>query len=259
MKLNIIGIDASLSSTGIAIASCEFLESEKDFLFAALTQKDKVDSKRFDKSFHISWSEEIKEDSETKKKIAKVRKNIREEPKLADLVVEEYLSTKKIRDQVSEIIRVIKAQSIENTEMIVFIEDYSYHSPGSITQLAEMKGVLKYEMDQIIADESNVIGYLTANINTVKKVGGRNGNANKELICEELKRFGYEFDVEQDDAADAVSVSLAAFYAIYNILYPFESPKTKTAKERDFYKKFIQSLNTFAERIGNADDFKVMI
>jgi Holliday junction resolvasome RuvABC endonuclease subunit len=257
MSLNIIGIDASLSSTGITVAKCSFLEEEKDFLFKLLTQPKGKEFSRLQKSFIVKYAIEIKEDNETKKQLAKVRKQIRDNPTFSDMVLEEKLSTKKITDQVTQIIENLEISDDKN---IIFIEDYSYHSAGSITQLAEMKGVLKTRIDNYMEQkDSNVIGYLTANINTVKKVGGRNGNANKELVCEEMQRFGFNYSIEEDDAADSTAISLASFYAIYNLLFPFEMPKTKNAKERNLYKSFIDSLNKFGERIGNEKDFKGVI
>lgn len=259
MEMTIIGIDASLSSTGIAIASCGFNNSNKEELFALLTQP--KSSYTLSNVFKLCYTEEIKEDKDTKKEIAKVRKELRENPTLELLVKEEELSTKKIIDQVSEIMATIKTEEIQKScPVLIFIEDYSYHSPGSLTQLAEMKGVLKYEMDAYLKTKShNIRGYLTANINTVKKVGGRNGNSNKELMCEELKRFGFDYDIDRDDMADATAVSLAAFYTIYHMLNTFEVPKCDTAKERNYYKSFIQSLDTFAARIGSKDELLKII
>lgn len=266
-----MGIDASLSSTGIAIAKCSFDEQNRDYLFKLLTEKSGVSSDLLEKSFRLSFITEIKEDKETAKQLAKVRKNIRdaekinEQPRLIDNIEEERLSTKKIHDQVYAIMSIVAQQESRTGPMFVFIEDYSYHSPGSITQLAEMKGDLKTSMADYMAVENHLdlklppIHYLTANINTVKKIGGRNGNANKDLMCEEIKRFGFQGDIKLDDQTDAIAIALASFYAMYHRLFVFEVPLNLKAKERNYYKTFIDSLNTFGNRIGSQDDLRKLI
>lgn len=258
MNLNIIGIDASLSSSGLSICKVNFRKSDRDFLFNFLINEknNKTEINKFKEIFDVIFSVEIKEDKSTSKDLAKTRKILRENPTLDFIILEEFLSTKKITDQTTQIMEIIKQYTQNDEKSIIFIEDYSYHSPGSLTQLAEMKGVLKCLMDIYLRENENIIGYITANINTVKKIGGRNGNANKELICEELKRFGFNFNVENDDEADSISVSLAAFYAIYHLLFPFVLPKHNNAKEKNYYKTFIKSLETFGERIGSAKDFQ---
>jgi Holliday junction resolvasome RuvABC endonuclease subunit len=258
MQLKIISIDASLSSTGLSIAECDFLEGERDFLFSTLINPTVQDVSRLDKSFHLGYTTEIKEDKATAKELAKVRKSIRtkedneEQPDLKDLVLEEELSTKKILDQVTQIMDHIRHEEINPLPTFAFIEDYSYHSQGSITQLAEMKGHLKTEMYRYKPQFK--FYYLTANINTVKKVGGRNGNANKELVCEELKRFGFQCDIKQDDAADSIAIALAAFYAMYNRIFPFFIPTSIPTKDKKYQKTFIDSLTTFGNRIASRTD-----
>jgi hypothetical protein len=98
--------------------------------------------------------------------------------------------------------------------------------------------------------------YLTANINTIKKVAARNGNAPKELICEELRRFGFTTDIKFDDEADAKAICITVFYTIYHRLFPFVIPEGIKTKERNYYKTFISSLNTFGNRIGSRKELE---
>ena len=269
MDIRIVGIDASLSCTGYAAADVSIepanWSEHKDNLFEILTSK--TPSAKALKSFKecFIWeAEEIQEDKETKKTLAATRKKIREAkglPTMKDLQIEETLETKRITDQVNAIMgKVVGEYDRDPQKTFIFVEDYSYHSPGSITQLAEMKGLLKVEMNKFTSKVTKAdidiqsMFYITANINTVKKVAALNGNANKEMVCEGLKRFDVNLDVKQDDAADAVGICLAGFYTLYHIMNNFEVPKVKTAKERKFYKSFIESLNTFANRIGSREE-----
>lgn len=269
--IRIVGIDASLSSTGFAVADVnvdpKIFDKHKKNLFKMLTTKlgDKIDAsvrKSFEECFTLIKPQltEIKEDKDTIKELTAVRKRIREAkilPSIKDLVKEEKLEVKRITDQVNNIMERIRKLHEDPEKTFIFIEDYSYHSPGSLTQLAEMKGLLRVEMEKFIAPitkedlDIQSYFYITANINTVKKVASLNGNADKNLICEQLARFGYECNVKEDDAADAIGVCLAGFYTIYHILNKFEMPECKTAKDKNFYKSFIQSLDTFAARIGS--------
>lgn len=270
MDIRIIGIDASLSCTGFAVADVSVEPANwgehKANLFEILTSKKAVlkAQKSFEDCFFLMQRTEIKEDKETIKELAAARKRIREAeglPKMEDLQIEETLETKRITDQVSQIMgKITKLHEEDPQKTFIFIEDYSYHSQGSITQLAEMKGLLKVEMNKFIAGvtkqdiDIQSIFYITANINAVKKVAAMQGNADKEMVCAELSRYGYKCDVKQDDEADAIAICLAGFYSIYHILNEFEIPKTKNAKEKKYYKTFIDLLNTFANRIGSKEE-----
>jgi len=275
MDLRIIGIDASLSSTGFAVADCsvnpKYNSKYKEALFKLLTEKNYKDLSALDNCFMLVRGIEIKESKETSKLLAAARKRIREaekedkQPNLKDLLEEEYLSTKKITDQVDQIIFLIEEQEKDKQLTFIFIEDYSFLSHGSITQLAEMKGVLKTRMERYISVNTQMNGgvqqlfYLTANINAVKKVAARNGNAPKDLICEELTRFGFKYDTSKDDEADAVAITLASFYAIFHRLCPFEVPQGLKTKERNYLKSFVASLNTFGNRIGSREDLQSLL
>lgn len=270
MDIRIIGIDASLSCTGFAVADVsvdpKHFSKHKENLFKILTNKIPLDreKKSFDDCFGLISRGEIKEDKETIKELTAARKRIREAdglPKMEDLQIEESLEVKRITDQVTKIMKMITGIHEEDKQKtFIFIEDYSYHSPGSLTQLAEMKGLLRVEMNKFISEvtkediDIQSIFYNTANINAVKKVAALQGNADKEMVCANLIRYGYECDVKRDDEADAIAICLAGFYSIYHILNNFEAPKCKTAKEKKYYKTFIDLLNTFANRIGSKEE-----
>jgi len=268
----VIGIDASLSSTGFTSAEInvdrKYFSKHKSNLFKILTTKygEEIPEKclkSFEECFICLTANiiEIKEDKETLKELTKIRKQIREDkdqPCHKDLAKESQLEVKRITDQVTQIMKRIQDIHTEDPmKTFCFIEDYSYHSPGSLTQLAEMKGMLRVEMEKFIQSitkeflDMQSYFFITANINTVKKVASLNGNAPKELICDQLKRFGFNYTVKEDDAADSIAVALAGFYSLYHMFNTFEVPECKTAKERNFYKSFIESLETFSTRIGS--------
>ena len=141
------------------------------------------------------------------------------------------------------------------------MEDYSFHSHGSLTQLAELRGCFKYMLYDAYAGRSKPkwFKFFTAPVTSVKKIASGNGRATKEMMHEGIQRFGYVVDGNKDDMIDAMSIVLSTFYAIYFRLFGLEFPECKNAKERNFVKSWKKSLTTFADRIGRKEEIEKWI
>jgi Holliday junction resolvasome RuvABC endonuclease subunit len=262
MSLKIIGIDASLSSTGIAIATCDLAEAAYNNLYKSLIEKGNLYAPQFKEFFKIDFSAEIKEIANSKKLLAKTRKEIRElenrgeSPNLELNSLVERLTTERIKYQVDEILKVIEKYEVDN--LLILIEDYSFHSKGSITQLAEMKGHLKVRIDDFIKSSKNNIYYFTVPVTIIKKLAARHGLADKTLMAEEIKRFGFGYTSTQaNDEVDAIAICIAAFFTIYHKLFEFKIPDDCNRKERDFIKTFLKSMNEFGNRLGTREELKI--
>jgi Holliday junction resolvasome RuvABC endonuclease subunit len=264
MSLTIFGIDASLSSTGLAIAECIFDKSHKDYLFELLVGNNRTTKERLEKCFKISYSTEIKERKEEKKQLARVRKQIRDSegmgvgPTLEDNFSVEKMVVDRVDYQVKTLISFIEKWESESKTKFVFTEDYSYHSQGSVTQLAELKGAFKTSLFEFFKTKDHYF-YLNAPITAVKKVVGRNGNANKDLMSKEIERFGFSYQVSEDDEVDAIAISISVFYAIFHRLYPFSIVGGLDRKQKKYVQSFIDSLNVFSNRIGTREEIEALL
>ena len=252
----IIGsLDGSLSSSGICFADCVFKEEYKqvlsDILFNEEINKEYYD--RFSEIFHILYTNEIKEDKDAKKLLAKSRKRIREinPPSFDDIVLEEGLCINRLIHQTDEILSNIS----EYKPILMVMEDYAYSSKGSIVQMAELKGALKSDM---FAESFWVLwkdyAYVNIPLKSVKKLVGMNGNANKEMIFLNLQRFGIEVLEKEDDRNDAIAINISTFIAIYFRIFGLNIPESKDKKRKNSLKSFEISLNTMANRFGTRDE-----
>jgi len=261
----ICGIDASLSSTGICFAECTFEESVREGLLDLLINlESSEDCTGIDSVFKIIHENEIKCPKELDEELIKVRKNQREAVKsgnqtsLRDTAMEEWLVIRKIENIVDNVV----ADIISYNPDVVIVEDYSYHSQGSTTQLAELKGALKSTLRHELFWRGCEPYFYTAPVPSVKKIASTNGLGNKQLICENMTRYGFTGYEDKDDQLDAIAVALSMFYAIYYRLYGFDFPEPtgKTSKEKTKMKNDIKSwvkcLETFANRIGSKDDLE---
>jgi len=255
MRIKICGIDPSLSSTGFAMAFCDFSECYRCFL-SSLLFADPVSGdflKEFSKCVDFSVMSEIHEIKPHIKELAKVRKEIREsvEPSIELIQRVNIFEVSRLVWQASEIDRYLTKLDPD----LVFIEDYSYHSRGSTTQLAELRGCLKTFLFNNVKQPRR-FKYLVAPITSVKKIGGTKGNATKPLMCEGMKRFGFDLDVADDDKVDAMAIVVTAFYSMYYRMFGLDVPKEMKKADRNSWDK---ALRTFANRIGTKDEMESWI
>lgn len=263
MGIKICGIDASLSSSGFALAHCNFDEKYKEnlskVLFSSIVNlKDDLLTSIIE-SIEFSVTMEIKEKKNDKKELAKVRKNQRDDdvPSYEDIKREEELSTGRMIYQANELINLVYKLYPD----LIFMEDYSFHSQGSITQLAELRGSFKTLLYNQILDLSYIqfFKFFTAPVTSIKKISAGKGNATKPMMYEGIKRFGFNVDESNDDMIDAMCIVLSAFYAIYFRLFGLDFPECKNSKEKTIVKSWRNSLNVFANRIGTKDDIESWI
>jgi len=256
-KFRICGIDASISSTGVCFADCVFDISQRELLLEFLLTKNPNHSiSEFQKCFSVVSAMELYPEPEHEKGLKKSRKNQKDSindgnsPSLKDNRDEEVFFSERMRSIVTRLWSLISLFDPK----VILTEDYSYHSQGSITQLAELKGSFRLQMCLKQTFENAV--YLNAPITSVKKIAAFVGNANKEKICEEMKRFGFVGYEDLDDQLDATAIALSAFYSIHHRLYPFEFPTPKKAKEKKEIESWKKCLDTFANRIGRKDELE---
>jgi len=256
MIIDISGLDASISSTGICFAKCCFKEEYKDIVSRILLGEEKDDEliSKFSEIFMIVFSDEIKEIKETKKLLAKARKNIRENnpPSRIDIIDVERFCIERLTHQSRNIFNYIK----EYAPVIVTMEDYSYSSQGSIVQMAELKGALKSDLSNYTTIWED-FDYINIPIKSVKKIVGMNGNANKEMIFHNIQRFGIDVNEKEDDRNDAISLCLSTFYAIYYRLFGIDFPELKNVKDKKIknsIKSFETTLNTLADKFGTREE-----
>jgi Holliday junction resolvasome RuvABC endonuclease subunit len=255
-----MGIDASLSSTGICVAELSFLEDAKSSLLEVLLDENfEKELDFFEKSFTILHQEEVKEDKTTKKELAKTRKSIRDICKKGGYPSQKLISQeqKLVLEQSLYQIDVWEILYQKFDPVLIGIEDYSFSSYGSTTQLAELKGVFKQRfLKKYVPDK---VQLRVAPITSVKKITSTHGQGNKELICQNMKRFGFEDYEKKDDMLDAIGISLSFFYAIWNLISPFEFPKPSNTKERNQFKSWQNCLNKFSQRLGTKDEVMTWI
>lgn len=255
--MRIYGIDASLKSTGVSAMDFNFHSNASQSLIKILINPNHtLDEKEIDDFYNsvtVVIATQIQAPKVLEKELAKRRKKIRDDtvdgqPSYHDLIEECRLVYNRMHWQCSEICK-FQNQLCPNLSLI---EDYSFHSQGSLVQLAEMKGFLS---------NFKSFNMLTIPINNVKKVGSTKGNGNKNAIYEGMKRFPLKFtlDEKRDDEIDAMAICLSGFYAIYHRTIGFDFPKGKTAKEKTKIKSWVQCLDVLANRIGNKAEMEGMI
>ena len=260
MHLTIATIDASLASTGICIAELNFDETLMQSLTRLMLGEISVETQQaFSDSFKAVDYYQNPELKHQKKDLAKLRKKVRDEdPCMKTNADVEVLHHERLLHQSKHVRSML--ESIKNPPDFIITEDYSYHSQGSLTMLAELKGLMRDEILDFQSELSKISVYLNAPIPSIRKIVARHGNANKELICEELIKFGFGFDVKkQNDTADAVAISIATFYALYNRLFGLSFPDGKNAKEKKKYVGWQESVDKFSDRIGSKDDIECLI
>jgi Holliday junction resolvasome RuvABC endonuclease subunit len=264
MPLRIMSIDGSLKNSGVCIVDLDFIEDYKeDLLQVMLGEKTAGDF--FDKSFNTIYLGDIPLDKENEKSLKKVRKSQRdalkngEYPSFFDCRAEQNLFSCKILHQVEEI------SNLQATyhPRLVFIEDYSYGTQGSsIAQLAEFKGALRAVLDILLLD-NYIDMYQFLPIGSCKKIGARNGSATKDLVCFEMSKYGKVFDPKkEDDIADSYCLSISVFLSIFHRLYPFDFDSRIDAvkyKEKQNLRKFCESLELVANRIGQKKEIECLI
>ena len=246
--IRICGLDLSLTSSGFSVADCLFEEKIKNsvsdnlfnFSFAEETFKN------FQKFVDFKIHTGIIEDKSNAKVLAKTRKLMREDEKetgeisFENLKIESNLITKRMIFQVENVLKLLDEYKPE----LVFMEDYSYHSQGSITYLAELRGCFKTLLTH---EKYKDYVILTAPITSVKKIGGTKGNATKQMMFHWMRRFGLDINEKTDDITDSMAIVISAFYAMYFKLFGIEFPA-------DFKKKDIESwekaLRVFGNHVG---------
>lgn len=257
--MRIYGIDASLSSTGVCMLDANFKQSHATTLMEILLdvyeghcQHEQADE--FNDAVSIGLMTQIQPPKTLVKELAKVRKKMRDdsaagEVSFEDLRRENNMIARRIRYQVDEILRYHKILC----PSLTMIEDYSFHSNGSLVQLAEMKGYLKGVSTPVI---------LTAPIVSVKKVGSTKGNGTKKAMFEGIQRFPFynlKIDEKRDDEIDALAICLTAFFSIYHRTIGIPFPKGENTKEKSRIKSWIKCLDTFADHIGTSTEMRGMI
>lgn len=256
--MRIQGIDASLKSTGVCVLDVVFISAYADTLLKILLNKDvelnDEEKIQFNESLSIVEMTQIQSSKVWEKDLAKTRKRIRDDsaagqPSQEDIDHVENVLDQRVEYQVDNICN----YNYELKPDITLIEDYSFHSQGSLVQLAEMKGALKINKN---------FNMIVAPIGSVKKVGSTKGNGNKAVMYDGIQRFpfdGVTFTEGNDDEIDALAICLATFYSTYHRVIGFEFPKGKTSKEKTQIKAWQKSLNLFANHIGNKVDMERLI
>lgn len=279
--MDILALDLSLSSVGYCYARLDFSGGVTYPLrLGELLVDGNPDNKLYDRTpesqfklnnvFQVIASGQFLEDKDLKKELAKIRKSKRENPaNIENNVEEEFLNVKRINNQVKNIVDFLAAISINSERpRLILTEDYAYNSQGSLIQMAELKAVLKYRLYNICCEETKTpkgTYYLNVPIGSIKKIASRRGNANKEVMCSEIARFGYgPFNPKkEDDECDAIGIALTTYYAMlyrFGMLdFPEEGQYTtlpKSKKWKKYIKEFEDSLNTMADRIGSKEDMR---
>jgi len=255
--MRVMGIDASLQSTGICVCDLDFDPDASEAILRILLDSNAVTDSNaiafFKKCVSVVLATQIQPPKDANKALTKIRKKIRDdtkngEPSMEDIQMEDSLVCNRIKFQVHEILDIREQYRPD----ITLIEDYSYGSNGSIVQLAEMKGYLRCVRDFDI---------ITANINSVKKVGSTKGNATKQIMFQYIQRFPVTmtFVEGNDDEIDALAICLTAFYSIYYRVLGFDFPIHKKAKDRLVIKSWKESLEKFANHMGNKTDLSLLV
>jgi len=255
--MRVYGIDASLSSTGICVADCNFNAKYAKNLLTILLNRDIItekDKNAFRKCFRVVASDQIVFSKKETKELAKIRKKIKTDMDIgqvlsADIVELEDRVIQRMKFQIDNICAFHQAHKPD----ISFIEDYSYNSKGSVIQLAEMKGFLKATKN---------FNMFIAPIGSIKKIGSGNGNANKHVMYDGISRYpldGVLLDEDRDDEIDAIAICLMVYYGIYYRVVGFDFPEVKTTEEKTKIKAWISCLDKTANHIGSSIELKDLI
>jgi len=255
----VCGIDASTSSTGVCFSRCYFdPKPRQELLDLLINLETECDPKILSDCFEIIHETEIKTPKFKSDKLTKIRKTKREalkdkeSPSIKDNAHEEIMVADRFRAIVWQTVDLIKQYKPD----IVVLEDYSYRSQGSTTQLAELKGALKLLLIEEGLWDYDKPYFFTAPIPSVKKIASTMGNATKELICENMTRYGFEGYEGMDDQLDAIAISLSTFYAIYYRIFGFTFPTPPKAKDKQKIKSWVKCLENFANRLGTAEELQ---
>ena len=257
--MRIMTVDASLSNTGVCVGELIFpdkVSDEKKLEHFEIMTGSKI-LRKLPEFMNLEKILDIPKEKQCDKKLAVARKNQRDSikndelPSNEDCQAEVLLFSHKIRHQISQLSDIIG----EFNPKFIFVEDYSFTTQGStIIQLAEMKGAFRHMLLNSTPDQ--LFRFLP--LGSCKKIGSRNGAANKEQVCYEMKRFGYEFDPKKEnDKADALNMFIAVYFTFFDILYGFDytsAVKGLKSKEKSQILKYRESILNIARRIGKKDD-----
>ena len=241
--MKLLSLDMSLSSTGYCLSEVDF-DKVGNNLGAKILN--------LDESEFLGWNildcGEIKEEKEVKKLLAKVRKSLKSATEdRGDLLdLEHKYETERIKHQINEITKIVN--NYLGRIDYVFIEDYNYHGPGSVTQLAELRGFLKILLEKLkYSDKIKHIRYIP--IQSIKKIIGMHGHADKQLIREGLLRFGQEINEKEVDKSDAIAINITGFLTLCYMKDLVTMPTLKDKKDTKIAKSYLESLEKITNRI----------
>ena len=244
--MRIFGIDPSLTSTGICVVDCEFEEANREMLSEILLKEENdFPPTVMNSFFEIVHLSEIKPPKEYDKELKKIRKEIRNgENTFENLLAVNSLLYSRMNCQADFISHLLNQHEPE----IVVMEDYSFHSSGRLTQMAEMKGYLYSSL----SNSQYLKSLLVLPITTIKKVASTKGNANKTVIYEGIQRFPIDIELnpKNDDEIDALAICLTMYYGIFNQLFSLDYPKSSLRKEKNYYNKWKTSFKNLNTHIG---------
>ena len=235
----------SLSSTGYCLSEVDFDNIDKNLGGKLLN----LDKDRSLSGWRMVDSGEIKENKEVKKLLSKVRKELKTEK---DMEKREELLDLEHRYETERILFPVTSIEIMGDRDYkidyVFIEDYNYHGPGSVTQLAELRGFLKIVLEKLrVSNKISHIRYIP--IQSIKKIIGMSGHCDKSLIQEGLKRFGIDVNEKETDKSDAIAINITGFYTLCHMRNLVQLPILEDKKENKMAKTYLDSLDKIRERI----------
>lgn len=237
--MRILGIDASVHSTGICVCDCRFDENRREFFENYLMNQEFHDVGQIHREIQLLETKTFQTEENIRLEIGRCQRRRGKEKKehgfysATEKNIQERLFLQACEYQISEIMKRVEKYKPD----IILIEDYAYAAKGSICQLAEMKGILKshlYKTD---------IPIFFVNICEIKKVVTGNGTAQKEFIVESLKRF-FTLDLEDRfDEADAIGLCLTGFYSIFHSLYKLNIlTEGLTSAQKNSWRKTLTNL-----------------
>lgn len=110
-------------------------------------------------------------------------------------------------------------------------ENYSFGSPGRITDLAELAGLYKYHITKTIKKPFDLIAP-----QSVKKIVTGSGRADKVLVRESLSKFIVNFEdikFENYDESDALAVAVAYGLQMEEVRKKDEQEKNRESSSGD--------------------------
>lgn len=258
--MRIYGIDASLRSTGVCVVDVKFEQRYATDLMEILLGVNEghcshEQAESFNNSVKVVLKDQIPQPKPIKKKLAKIRKKIRDD---IDDKGESYQE-----DILENMNLEVEAMLYQNEQIMHYhnqlrpsisvMEDYSFQSNGSLVQLAEMKGAFRCMRSFEV---------FIAPITSVKKIGSTNGRATKSQMFENIQRYPFYdiiYDEKRDDEIDALAICLSTFYSIYDRIIGLPFPKPQNSKDRTKIKSWKNCLESFANHIGTKDDMMEML